>query len=614
MFLVAFAVRLAVAAQLWNLPIVRTPKLDSWEYVSWARRLAAGDFSWPVISLHGPGYPFFLASLLALGSGSLSFAMAAQAIVGALTAVTIALAAREWLGSRAGLLAGLVYAVYGPAAYIDTALLSEGLLLFLLALPLLILSREPVTGARAAAAGAALGAAMLVRPTAVLATAACAAWLLLSVRRRQPRAWTLAAYVVVAALLVASPAALENWSVSRTIGLQDYGGVNFYIGNSPLHAGRSVFRLGAGWDGLNAEASRAGIVDPAAQDRYYVAKTLAEIRRHPAAFITLLAKKSLWAVQAEEIRDSHSYYFFTGQSPVLRVLPRMAILFPLACAGALAMARRRARASLLAFHTAAAAAGTVLLVAGMRYRMPLVPVLAIAAGAGLTALADGVAARRPRELATYGSVVLASVLVSHLLSDPRNRNLAEEWAFTGSSLVTEHNLAEAETAYRRALSLDPGSGFAWDGLGLVHYDAGRLADARPAFARAAALDPDSARAAFHLALVDERDGRAPQAIAGYARALDLSPNDAEIASHLGTALGMAGRLAEARTQFRRVVELTPSNGEAWLDLCLLSLDAHDVDAASVELQHAREWGARPDRLAFASEALARATSRPSRDD
>jgi tetratricopeptide (TPR) repeat protein len=613
-FVVALVVRLAVAAELWNLPIVRTPKLDSSEYVSWARRLAAGDFAWPVISPHGPGYPFFLAALLLLGSGSLSVAMAVQAIVGALTAVTLALAAREWFGSRAGLLAGLVYALYGPAVYIDTALLSEGLLIFLLAIPLLVLSREPVTRARAAAAGAALGAATLVRPTAALTAAACVAWLLLSVRRRQPHAAALAAYLVVAALLVVSPAALENWSVSRSLSIQGYGGLNFYIGNSPLHAGRSVLRLGAGWDALNAEASRAGIADPAAQDRYYVAKTLAEIRRYPVAFMTLLAKKSLWVVQAEEVRDSHSFYFFAGQSRILRVLPRMAILFPLACVGALAMARRRARASLLAYHAAAAAAGTVLLVIGMRYRMPLVPALAVAAGAGLTALADSVAARRIREAAMYASVALVAVLVSHRLSDPRNLNPAEEWAFTGSSLVTEHNLTEAEAAYRRALSLDESSGFAWDGLGLVHYDAGRLADARRAFDRAAALDPDSARATFHLALLDEREGRAPQAIAGYARALDLSPDDAEITRHLGTALGMAGRLEEARAQFRRLVQLTPSNGEAWLDLCLLSLDAHDVDAAAAALQSAREWGARPDRLALASDALARAMVRPSRDD
>jgi Flp pilus assembly protein TadD len=600
-----------VAMQVWDLPIVRTPKLDSFEYVSWARRLAAGDFAWPIVSPHGPGYPFFLAGLLTIGSGSLRFAIAAQAVLGAVTAVMIAMVAREWFGARAGPIAGIAYAVYGPAVYIDTALLAEGLLLFLLVLGLWMLAREPVTPARSAIAGAALGAAALVRPTALVIAAGCVAWLVLSVRRRQPRAIAAAGWLVAACVLVMSPVLARNWSVSRSLSIQGYGGLNVYIGNSPLHVGRSVFRLGGGWDALNAEASHAGVSDPAAEDRYYIRKTLGEIAQHPAAFVKLLALKTLWLVQAEEVRDSHSYYFFTGQSSVLRVLPRMAILFPLACVGfVFVIARRRqSGGGLLIVYTLAAAASVVLLVVGMRYRMPLVPALAIAAGVGLSALADAVSASRIREVATYAGVAAAAIVVSHALSDPLNRNVAEEWAFTGGSLITEHNLREAEAAYRRALALDPESGLAWDGLGLAQYNAGRLRNARESFMRAIARDPDSARAIFHLALVNERDKRSAEAIAGYRKALELSPQDADVAKHLATALGMAGQSAEGRTVMQRVVELTPMDGEAWLDLCLLSLDSGDVDRAAIALARAGELGAGADRLQFASDALARAKAR-----
>jgi hypothetical protein len=74
-FVLAAGVRLAVLSTLWNLPLVRTPKLDSAEYLSWALRLAAGDGAWPVVAQHGPGYPFFLAALLVIGDGSLKFAL-----------------------------------------------------------------------------------------------------------------------------------------------------------------------------------------------------------------------------------------------------------------------------------------------------------------------------------------------------------------------------------------------------------------------------------------------------------------------------------------------------------------------------------------------------------
>ena len=303
---------------------------------------------------------------------------------------------------------------------------------------------------------------------------------------------------------------------------------------------------------------------------------------------------------------------------MLRALPGFAVIFPLACAGLIGMARRKwghsATASrfLLMLFGLAAAASVVTLVVGLRYRMPLVPVLAILAGTGLDSIVRAVQERRLAELGGYAAAATAAVLVSHALHDPRNTNVAEEWALTGSALITEHRLIDAEAAYRRALQLDPRSGLAWDGLGLALYDAGRLSDAAPALVRALEIDPDSSRATFHLALVHERAGDLSAAAEGYARALTLSPFDAEVAGHLGEAtrkraveLGMAGRTAEARDAMKRAVALLPDNGEAWLDLSLLSLDLGDRAAAAEALQRARERGANPERVAFAANALAK---------
>ncbi|MBI3400710.1 MAG: tetratricopeptide repeat protein [Acidobacteria bacterium] len=612
-FLVALALRLLVAGEIWDLPLVRTPRLDSAEYLSWARRLAAGDFAWPIVSPHGPGYPFFLATLLVLGSGSLKTAIAVQALGGAVTAVMTAAIAREWFGLRVGIAAGIAYAIYGPAVWAETQVVSEGLLLFLLTFSALMLCREPITRQRVALAGLALGLATLVRPTAVAFLLAYGLWLLVR------RARAAAAVLATVSVLTVAPAIAKTWSVSRSLSVQGYGGLNVYIGNSPLHDGRPTFRLGAGWDALNAAAVRAGAADPAAQDRYYLEQTIAEVRQHPAAFARLLGAKLLWLVQGEEVRDSHSFYFFADRAPVLRVLPRWALLFPLACAGVMVLVTARlkprpaaertaslqAGGQLLLVSAAAAVTTTEFLVVGTRYRLPIVPALAIAAGVGTVALFESVTARRVRDVVHSGAAIVAAAVVSHLLTDARHLNLAEEWALTGSSLITEHNLPEAESAYRRAVELDPRSGLAWDGLGLVQYDAGRLPEARQSLSRAIALG-ENAHALFHLALVDDREGKLAAAATGYRRAVDLSPDDADMTRHLATALGMLGRSAEALTQMRRVVQLDPVNGDAWLDVCLLSLDAHDVAGAIDALQRSRELGADPRRLAFAANALDRA--------
>ncbi len=565
----------------------------------------------------------------------------------------IAAIAERLFGRRAGLFAGAAYALYGPAVYVETVVLSEGLLLFLLCLALWALARERVTWQMGAVAGAAIGAAILVRPTAFVIGVACVVWLASRWRRSEPTPFVpfvpVVSFVFTAAVFVL-PVVAKNYAVSHTVSIQGYGGLNVYIGNSPLHDGRATFRLGKGWDALNSEAMRAGITDPAAQDRYYLQKTLNEIGAHPGAYVALLAKKALWLVQAQESRDSHSYYFFTDRSTLLRVLLRFGLLMPLACvllarslqnrqpglplAGSdlptAPAGRQRSRAAprpvpppelrtagrtgvlLLALYTLAVAATVVFLVVGLRYRMPLVPVLAICAGAGVDWLIVLANERRLRELLACGAAALGAIVVSHVLRDPANVNLAEEWAFTGSSLITEHNLADAEAAYRRAIELDQDSALAWDGLGLALYNGGRLAEARTAFERSLALDSQSSRAVFHLALVDEREGQTARAADGYERALTLSPYDAEVKGHLAAArrqhateLGMGGRTREARDEMRRALEFAPEDGEAWLDLCLLSLDLGDRDEAAAALARAKNLGAEPQRLAFAEQALRR---------
>jgi cytochrome c-type biogenesis protein CcmH/NrfG len=56
---------------------------------------------------------------------------------------------------------------------------------------------------------------------------------------------------------------------------------------------------------------------------------------------------------------------------------------------------------------------------------------------------------------------------------------------------------------------------------------------------------------------------------------------------------------------RRAVDASPSDGEAWLDMCLLSLDLGERDEAVAALQRAKNLGADPARIAFAEQALRR---------
>lgn len=630
----AAAIRLLVVASIHDLPLVRTPKLDSFEYVSWAHRLAVGRFDWPAVSPHGPGYPIFLAALFTLGA-SLTTVLVVQAFIGAATATLVAVLGERWFGARAGVVAGLLYAASAPVVFVETTVVAEGLLLMLVVGATVLLAVEELTSLRALAAGLLFGAAISVRPTAafiavVVAVAAVAA-------AARVRRAALAAALVAGTAVVTLPVLLVNHSASGTFTIQGFGGLNLYIGNSPLHSGLPSFRLGRGWDALDSEAYRHGIVDPAAQDRYYVARTLGEIREHPAAYVELLGRKALWLVQAAEVRDSHSFYFFADQSAVLRLLPRMAVLLPLAAIGMFEMFRQRKTPALLVAYAVGSSLAVVVFVVGTRYRIPVVPALAIWGGVGLAAVLDWAAARDARRLATASAIAFAAVVASHVLTDGDSTNVSEEWALTGASLVTERRPPDAEAAYRQALALDPMYAFAWDGLGLTLFDERRWDESRDALDRAHRLDPVNAKTDYHLALVDEAQKRLADAAAELQRSLSIDPTDLDAARHLAGdliqlgrgaeaipvldrvlahdpgdvasylnragALGAIGRLRDAKQDLVTATRLEPDDGDAWIDLCLVSLDLGDVEEGRAALARARALHPSEARLQFATRAM-----------
>src|SRR5206468_9612377 len=93
--------------------------------------------------------------------------------------------------------------------------------------------------------------------------------------------------------------------------IQSFGGMNVYLGDSPTRDGLPSARPGGDWDRLEAKS---------ADDGYFLRQTLHDIAQQPGQFVKLLTKKLVWTFQNEEIRDTHSFYFFRELVPPLRFL------------------------------------------------------------------------------------------------------------------------------------------------------------------------------------------------------------------------------------------------------------------------------------------------------
>ena len=637
--------RLAVWSELAHHPLLRAPQLDSLEYVAWASGIAAGDLRWPAPPSHGPGYPFFLAGVFRLFSGSLPAASVAQALLGAVSCVATATLTGIWFGPLAAWAGGLLLAVHGVVAWTDVSLLAEGLLLLLMTGVLLCLGNGPATFVRAALAGFSTGLSALVRPTALVLLPL----VLVTLARREGwkrRGFLMAGLAAGAAGLVLLPVTVANWRASGApLLVQGHGGFNFYIGNSPSGTGLPTARPGAGWDRLEADAARNGFRLPAEQDRYFLRKTLVEITASPLAYLKLLGRKLLWTIQADEIRDPFSFSFFAKAAPLLATLPGFGLLFPLALAGILVSVRTRPRPALLFAHVVATASTCVLLVTSSRYRLPFVVALVPFAAAGLVSCIQILresatrAAVGVRELSGLAGVFVAGVVLCRLTLHAPSHVHAEEWSATGYSLIHVRNLDEADKAFRKSIAEDARWSPAWAGLGVVAGNRGDLAGAESLLKKSLLLEPDNFAAQQEWGTVLERQRRFADAEAVYRRALEAAPDDPAFGQALARALLAQGRLPEALTRARSLVardsrdaaahlllarilgarhrprpaaleaaeaaRLAPRNNETQFTLAMLSIEAGDLDGAEEALRQAATLGADSRPLGMARALLCR---------
>lgn len=104
----------------------------------------------------------------------------------------------------------------------------------------------------------------------------------------------------------------------------------------------------------------------------------------------------------------------------------------------------------------------------------------------------------------------------------------------------------AETAYRRALALDPPFADAYLNLGALLCDAKRCREAVELYDEAIRRCPDNAALHFNRAIALEDQGLLNEALAGYDRCLRLDPEFAD--AHFN-----AARLHEHRGDSKRAV-------------------------------------------------------------
>ena len=238
------------------------------------------------------GYPLFIAPFLMLGSAAFPLIRIAHVALGVLTILIVSRIAALLYGSRAGLLAAWIAALYPPLVFMTGRIMSETLFIALLMLSLyeFLLSDRDQNVARSARAGAFLALASLARSNLVVMFPFVPLWFLAkrssALRGRLLRAL---AFTAVAGTILMLPGFYFLQVRGEFTPFATNAGQTFYGANNPLANG--------GWVDVEAHPELVQSIppevrhSPSAYSKAQQSLGVRWIRENPAAFLSLLPKK-----------------------------------------------------------------------------------------------------------------------------------------------------------------------------------------------------------------------------------------------------------------------------------------------------------------------------------
>ena len=149
-------------------------------------------------------------------------------------------------------------------------------------------------------------------------------------------------------------------------------------------------------------------------------------------------------------------------------------------------------------------------------------------------------------------------------------------------------LQEAIKAYRRILTVDPGSVQARTYCGAALLDRQRTDEAAQILQTAVSMDPNNVDALCYLGNAQQETGRLEAAEKNYRQALAIRPNFARAHNNLGVLLNKIGRKDDAAACFRQAAKFQPRYAQAYNNLSEVLLELDDPDKAIAAARRAIE--------------------------
>jgi len=525
-FFLAFALRLLYLNQIMESPFFDNPAVNEYEYDSWAREIVSGKLLRDVIPYHGPVYPYILAFIYKIFGINRFMGRLFGVVVSSLTSVLMASFCMRSAGRKAGMIAGVLSAVYWPFIYWSGELLVTTLALFCNMVILLFLwdikkRPRPFTFLLC---GILIGLSAVTRPNILLLMPFIAGWVFFCPMPRRLKL-TGTALMISAAAVIIAPVTLMNHIISGDlVFIQAQSGLNMYLGLNPHLDGLHSIRPGIEWDKLMLVPIRLGYIFDSQRTKFWLEQAVLVVSNEPVLFMKHLLRKIFFILSQNEISSGRYIFFNREFAPFIYSLPGFWLIGPLGIGGFLFLLKRVREMDVQYIFISGIFLTSLPFQTCSRYRVTLVAMLLIFASYVVSEFIDRLYKRDKKAVFTMAGLIFIGSLVVNLdIMDTRGRdhsrihlNLAQAYTRVsqydkaldevkkavdagpqdadvyktmGDVFLGMGDLEKAENSYKKALDIEPEYFIVMNDLGVIKGEQGDLDSAERFFRKAVIVYP-----------------------------------------------------------------------------------------------------------------------------
>jgi len=606
--LLAVAVRMTYLFLSRKSPFFEPLLLDPAYYHQWAERLAAGDFGNEVF--YGlPLYPFFLAVFYKLTPFSYVTAKVVQLLIGGIGTVYFVYKIGEKISTRAvGLIAALLAAFYEPFFFYEAMVIPEALAIPLYAAAfysVLCFSDKP-TAKKALGLGILLGLCTLAKAGVMIFVLALP-FLIVLRKKDSGRPWAPALLVLATFILTLAPVAAYNYAKgSGGLMLTSHSGFNFYAGNHEGAEGTFAAPEGTGTNVTSQKEDSKNLAEEAMGrplnmtevSKYWSEKAWQFIRENPEYFARLSLKKILLFFNGTEITDVNDLVFERRFNTILKLpwvrFPFVGTLFLVGILFSSALRYKR----FLFVWIGGYLVGLIFFFVNSRYRLPVMTVFFPVAAYALFHIVETI--RRGFVLKSGLMALTLFVSIFIIAQNPLTHAESAEFVKAGDAMMEKKDYQRALVFYKEALSLDVQSWKVHQALGVAFTKLQDDASGRSEFEKAIELNPQAWMPLNNLGNLADRQGNLADAEKYFLKAVELKPTSSVARNNLGMVYGKQGLNDKAFEELTKALQLNPNNAQAHLNLGLIQYRQGKLKEARASWKRALEI--RPD-LEKARQAL-----------